>query len=473
MRVTLTVLGAVLGLLQNSALVPESRPDSWWMNRHNAMVEAAQQGDSRLVFVGDSITHAFGGVPDTNEDFHNRGADTWDYFFGEDKPLNLGISGDRTQHVLWRLDHSELGKNRPKVAVVMIGTNNLASNTPAEITEGVEAVCSKIQSLTPSTKVLLLGIFPRDKANSQNRKSIAAINKDLEEWAPHHRIKFLDIGYAFLDSAGEIPTDVMPDLLHPFAFGYRKWAMAMEPTLAQLMHRRPKTKLDPTNSAVVPVTQDRDYRTYDWKTRFALTKQYPKDHACRLAFIGDSINHFYGGPPLDRGLKQPTPVWQKYYGNRDAVDLGFGWDRTENVIWRLEQGELDNMPLEAVSLMIGTNNLFINTPEQIRDGVQAIIDKIHEQKPHCKILLLAVFPRGEKPADAGRLEATKLNRLLEPLGHQRNVTFMDIGSVFLEPDGTILRSTMGDFLHPTAEGYRRWAEAVEPWMKVNVKSATP
>jgi hypothetical protein len=152
-------------------------------------------------------------------------------------------------------------------------------------------------------------------------------------------VKFRDIGYALVDHAGEISTEVMPDLLHPFAFGYRKWAMAMEPTLAKMMGRRPKSVLDPTNSAVVPVTQDRDYRTYDWATRFAATVKYGKEHTCRLAFIGDSINHFYGGPPLDRGLNEPMPVWQEFYGNRDAVDLGFGWDRTEKNCCETPQGK--------------------------------------------------------------------------------------------------------------------------------------
>jgi hypothetical protein len=254
-----------------------------------------------------------------------------------------------------------MGNCKPKVAVVMIGTNNVSSNTPDQIAQGVEAVCEKVKSLTPSTKILLLGVFPRDKAKSAARKSVLDINERLKAWAPMHHVLFFDIGYTFLDANDEIPTDVMPDLLHPFAYGYRKWAMAMEPTLARLMGRRAKTNLDSRNSAVVPVTQDRDYRTYDWATRFKLTKQYSLEHLCRLAFIGDSINHFFGGPPIDRGLKSVNKIWETYYGGRDAVDLGFGWDRTENVLWRLEQGELDNMPLEAVSLMIGTNNLFLNT----------------------------------------------------------------------------------------------------------------
>ena len=83
---------------------------------------------------------------------------------------------------------------------------------------------------------------------------------------------------------------------------------------------------------------------------------------------------------------------------------------------------------------------------------------------------LAIFPRGEKPDDQGRLAAIEINKLLAPIGKQKNVTFMDIGAKFLEPDGTISRSTMGDFLHPTDKGYQIWADAVEPWMKANVKS---
>lgn len=459
------LLFAALACLQNSAIQPEAKTDDWWVKRHDAVVAAAQRGDARLVFIGDSITHAFGGEPDTGESFHNRGEDTWNLYYGADKPLNLGFSGDRTQHVLWRLEHGEFGRNHPKVAVVLIGTNNLGANTPVEIEAGIEAVCGEVQTLSPSTKVLLLGVFPRAKADSDFRRQITDINRELASWAPSHNVNFLDIGYAFVDRTGEIPADVMPDLLHPFAYGYRKWAMAMEPTLARLMRRRPKTTLDPTNSAVVPVTQNRDYRNYDWATRFAATKAYAHDHTCRLAFIGDSITHFFGGPPLDRGLTEPGPVWQKFYGDRDAVDLGFGWDRTENVLWRLEQGELDEMPLQAIVLMIGTNNLFLNTPEQIRDGIAAILVKLQAQKPRAKILLLAIFPRGERPDDPARLEAAKVNVLLAPLGHRGNVTFMDIGAGFLEPDGTIARTTMGDFLHPTPHGYEIWAEAVEPWMK--------
>jgi lysophospholipase L1-like esterase len=441
------------------------------MARHEAIVKVAQRGDAQIVFIGASIVQFFAGEPDTGGGAQNRGKDTWDLYYGADHAINLGISGDRTQNMLWRLDHGALGNCHPKVAVLNCGNNNIGSNTPDEITAGVEAVCERVQTLSPGTKVLLTAIFPHGSADSQWRGPAAQINASLAKWAPKHNVDLVDINYAFIKPNGDLPTAVMPDLLHPSSFGYRKWAMAMEPELARLMHRRPKTTLDPNNTAVVPVPQNRDFRSYNWMTRFAATKQYALDHTCRLAFLGDSIIHHFGGPPLDRGLTATDPVWQKFYGDRDAVDLGFGWDRTENVLWRLEQGELDDMPLQAVTLMIGTNNLEFNSPVEIRDGVRAIVNLIRTKKPRAKILLLAIFPRGERADDPNRLRAIEVNKLIAPLGRQRNVTFTDIGAKFLEPDGMISRDVMGDFLHPTDRGYEIWGGAIEPWIKANTTVA--
>src|SRR5579859_6662603 len=153
---------ALLAQASNDALVPVPRPDGWWTHRHEAMVLRSAMGHSDLVFIGDSITHAFGGDPYTGEDFGKRGEDTWDLFYGDRRAVNLGISGDRTQHVLWRLDHGEMEGLQPKAVVVMIGTNNMASNTADQIAQGVEAVCERVHQKAPDAKELLLAIFPRD-----------------------------------------------------------------------------------------------------------------------------------------------------------------------------------------------------------------------------------------------------------------------------------------------------------------------
>lgn len=456
---------AAVVLLQqgNDAIVPVSRSDAGWMNRHGAMVTRAMKGNVDLVFVGDSITHAFGGEPDTGENFANRGMDTWNTFYGDRHALNLGISGDRTQHVLWRLDNGELAGTKPKVAVVMIGTNNVGSNTPAQIAEGVEAVCAKVKQKAPSAKVLLLAIFPRGKADSAERKAVKETNELLAAWAKTAKTTFLDIGKVFLDANGEIPTDVMPDQLHPFAFGYRKWAMAMEPTLAKMLGQKPKTTDSALNSALVPVTQNRDYQSYDWMNRhravLAEVKSHPKTD---LVFIGDSITHRFGGPPSNENLLMGKAAWDEFYGKRNALDLGFGWDRTENVLWRIENGELNGIQPKVVVLNIGTNNLGLNTTEEIRAGVAAIIREIRERMPKTRILLLGVFPRGQNPDDPMRIKVTALNKQLAVLDKTPNVTYLDLGAKFLEPDGAISAEVMNDYLHPTEKGYRIWAEGMEP-----------
>ena len=435
------------------------------MRRHEAMVEVANRGDAQIVFIGDSITHAFGGEPRTGESFLDRGRDTWELFYGVDKPLNLGISGDRTQHVLWRLDNGGLGTCKPKVAVVMIGTNNAGSDTPDQIAEGVQAVCGRVKSLSPTTKILLLGIFPRDKAGSTLRATVDGVNDRLARWSKGGSVAYLDIGKAFLDGKGELGPDVMPDLLHPMGYGYRKWAMAMEPTLARLMGRKPKSTLDARNSAVVPVPQNRNGARPDWVGRHQAVLTYKGGNRCRLAFIGASIIQFMGGPPTDR----VSPAWHAYYADRDAVDLGFSGDRTENVLWRLEQGEVDGMPLEAAIFMTGGNNTGSNSAEEIRDGVRAILNLFRAKQPKAAVLLHGIFPRGEKPDDVERVRAARVNVLLKQLAAELNVDYMDAGKVFLEKDGTISRETMPDFLHPLPRAYLHWQGEIESWVKSHVR----
>jgi len=232
-------LGCVVARQANDAVVPVPRPDVWWKTRHYAMVDRIRQGHARLLFVGDSITHAFGGEPVTGETFNDRGKPTWDKYYGHRQAVNLGISGDRTQHVIWRLDRYHLEASGAKVAVVMIGTNNMGANSPEQIAEGVAGVCGKLSEKAPGIKILLLAIFPKDKASSALRKKVTDTNVLLQAWATKHGVEYLDIGHVFVDASGEIPAEVMPDGLHPMAGGYASWAKAIEPTLAKLLGDRP------------------------------------------------------------------------------------------------------------------------------------------------------------------------------------------------------------------------------------------
>lgn len=218
-------------------------------------------------------------------------------------------------------------------------------------------------------------------------------------------------------------------------------------------------------STVVPVTQGRDWRVYDWPARHAAAVALMKVRRPEIVMLGDSITHFWGGDPGGEqigGRRTAPEVWDRFFTGRRVVNLGYGWDRTENVLWRLRHGEFDQVSPKVVVLMIGTNNVTLNTPDEIAAGVSAICDEIHQRSPTSRILLLGIFPRGEKP-DANRATVAAVNQRLAALeGRGGAVTYLDIGDRFLAADRSIPKEIMYDFLHPTAKGYDIWAAAMDP-----------
>jgi beta-glucosidase len=176
-----------------------------------------------------------------------------------------------------------------------------------------------------------------------------------------------------------------------------------------------------------------------------------------LLLIGDSITHGWEG----RGKN----VWAKFYGKRNAVNLGIGGDRTQHVIWRLDNGNVKNISPKAAVIMIGTNNSGSNSPQEIADGLVAITKQLREKLPKTKVLLLGVFPRGSNKDDARRMVNEKANAIFKKLADGKDVHYLDIGDKFLEADGTLTRKIMPDLLHLSEEGYTIWAESIEPTLK--------
>ena len=208
---------------------------------------------------------------------------------------------------------------------------------------------------------------------------------------------------------------------------------------------------------LIEVTLNLDWKNYDWAKRHAAVRAAIQETGPELIFVGDSITHFFGGRPAD-AVHRGAEVWERHYGRRKVVNLGYGWDRTENVLWRLRHGELDGAAAKVAVVMIGTNNTGMHSVEEIVAGVDAICGELRGRMAGVKILLLGIFPRGKTP-DANRAKIEAINAKLAGFS---GVTYLDIGKAFLEPDGSIPVEVMYDYLHPTAEGYRRWAEAMEP-----------
>lgn len=244
---SIALIAAIFGLAslavgqnagKNLAIAPALHPGT--EKKHESFNEISKLGKAPLVFLGDSITAGWSG----------KGKEAWDKYWAPLGAVNFGIGGDRTEHILWRLQHGNYDGLKPKLTVLMIGTNNTGHQgrpmaehggavytSPADQTaEGVSAIVKLLQEKQPQMKILLLAIFPRG-ANEQDkmRQQNEATNQLIAKLADNKSVFFMDIGKSFLQPDGTLSKDIMPDLLHPNAAGYEIWSKAIESKVKDLM----------------------------------------------------------------------------------------------------------------------------------------------------------------------------------------------------------------------------------------------
>jgi lysophospholipase L1-like esterase len=225
----------------------------------------------------------------------------------------------------------------------------------------------------------------------------------------------------------------------------------------------------PKNYAVTPVLHP------GTEKRHESFNVISKQGEAELVFLGDSITHGWES--------KGKAVWERHWAPLKAANFGIGGDRTEHVLWRLDNGNFDGLKPKLVVLMIGTNNtghqgrpqkenndqIYACSAEQTAEGVKQILGRLKTKCPGAKVLVLGIFPRGEKPDDKLRQQNEATNAILKTFADGKTVFFMDIGAKFLQPDGTLSREIMPDLLHPNDKGYEIWAEAIEPKVKELMK----
>ncbi|MDO3381233.1 GDSL-type esterase/lipase family protein [Gilvimarinus algae] len=207
--------------------------------------------------------------------------------------------------------------------------------------------------------------------------------------------------------------------------------------------------------AVTPATLNPHWARPWWLPRHEEKKAIAAQEEIQLVFLGDSITQGWE--------KEGRAVWQERYAPRGALNLGFGGDRTENVLWRLQQGAVDKMAPKALVLMIGTNNTGHrqDAAEVTAAGVKAILDELKARLPDTRILLLGIFPRGAEADDPLRQLNADINRLIEQFADGEQVVYRNINRVFLDDEGRLSSDIMPDYLHPNEVGYRLWADAMD------------
>ena len=447
-------------------------PKGWQQKRHAEKMSVVTNGGAKVVFVGDSITHFF------------EGDGTWKKYFSEGdwKALDLGTSADRTEHVLWRLNEGgELDGYEAKIVFLMIGTNNAGhfpfeKEPPTDAILGIREILRTIVAKQPKATVVMHPIFPRGLTpDDPYRLRNDVVNKEIVKFADGKRILWCDFTDQILTFDGYLSRDLFPDLLHPITAGYEIWYSAIKPYIAAALSDG-KIPMPPNRYAKFP--RKGTFYTDEQVTTFGVSRISSNDGIkdawwidrllkkrneiaeskgeFDLVFFGDSITHNWEGPGKD-SLAELRKTYK-------ILDIGYGGDRTQHLVWRGQNGELDGYKTKGVMLMIGTNN-GNDKSEDIADGVKKILDIIAKKQPQAKTLLLPIFPYGEKPDDRHRAKMNKVNEIIKGYADGTKVIWCDFNAKWLDEKGST-KWIMPDGLHPNADGYKTvWMPAVLPLFK--------
>jgi beta-glucosidase len=220
----------------NTAVIPTDKIDvKWWKERHEEVMQQIREKDPQLILIGNSITHALD--DESNIEF-------WEKYLDQYNTVNMGFGGDRTENVIWRLENGEIDGINPKVATLLIGTNNLDGNHYSEITdpedlaEGIWKICKIISEKLPETEIALLAILPYGSKPEVYHNRLINETNDIIKHFPNKnsRIHYFDVGHVLLNDEGRVRRDLMPDYLHPNTEGYRLIFDALTPEIEKLMN---------------------------------------------------------------------------------------------------------------------------------------------------------------------------------------------------------------------------------------------
>ena len=451
------------------------KESAWQRKRHAEKMEVVTNGGARVVFIGDSITHFW----------ESKGKAQLEKYFseGDMKMLDLGVSADRTEHVLWRLNEGkELDGYEAKCILLMIGTNNtghfsINEEPPGDTILGIREILRTIRAKQPKATVVLTAIFPRGAtADDPQRIRNEIVNREMQKFCDGKTVFWCDFNDQFLTADGRLSPDVFPDRLHPNALGYEIWYSAVKPYIdyalsdgklpapanryASHVNDRVYRLEQPT--AVFPATRIRSegYGAQDWWLDRLLAKRN-QISTCGgeidLVFFGDSITHNW-----ESSGKQSLDELGKTYS---ILDIGYSGDQTQHLIWRAQYGgELDGYKAKCIMLMIGTNNAGRNSAKDTAAGIKKILELIAYKQPQAKTLLLPVFMRGDTK-DKNRAMNEQVNEIIKGYADGQKVIWVDFNSKFLDENGDT-KWIMPDRLHPNAQGYAEiWMPAVLPHFK--------
>jgi lysophospholipase L1-like esterase len=389
--------------------------------------------------------------------------------------INRGVSGNTVADLAarWKTDTLD---NRPDVLSVLIGINDIYFSMMSGKPLNIPAIEARYDELltaayqqNPKIKFILGEPFILPGQHNEGHwdawhAAVIQLQAMTARVAARHHAALVHYQRIFDEALKFAPVSYwIWDGIHPTYAGHQLMADEWQRVYANfVIPAAPRTG---GNTALIPepkLEQD----SYDWYQRHFAVLKIQDTLRPDVVLIGDSITNFWAGEPRATTRNGPL-AWDKTFAGKKVLNIGFGWDRTQNVLWRLEHGELYGLTPKAIILNIGTNNLTgtvharTNTPAEVAEAIALICRKLHAEFPSSRILVMGVFPRGFEPDAPLRPAIKALNALLPAaLKDCSRVRFLDIGQKFLSPDGSLSKDIMPDSTHPSEKGYTVWGQAL-------------
>ena len=330
-----------------------------------------------------------------------------------------------------------------------------------EVIKRIKAAVHGLQQKRPAVPVLLVehsGGNTSRVIDTARYNEFRKVNEALQQAVAALKADGVTNIYILTCAAIGLDINSTVDGVHPNDVGMIKQAAAYEKIIRLILGEAVGKYV-----TTIPVVQSRD-GYYDWRSRHAEVLALNKATPPVSIILANSIIHYWGGKPISP-ISRGADSWDKYLEPGGVRNLGFGWDRIENVLWRVYHGELDGYSARHIVIMIGTNNLTINTDEEITEGLKLLVHAVKERQPGADVLLSGLLPRRNMEK-----RVAVLNQAIAQLAGSLHARYINPGKVLLNNKGEIEKSLFTDGLHPNAGGYQKIAVVLAPWLNTNEQS---
>lgn len=329
------------------------------------------------------------------------------------------------------------------------------NKSPELIHNRILSSVKKLREKHPITPILLTehSGYSDGTTNKERYDIYSSLNSILQKAFQELKNEGIQNIYTLTKKELGLGLDSYVDGTHPNDLGMLQQANAYEKSIRNILNE-PKGFI----ATKIPVTQNRDANVYNWNLRHQSILETNQQNPPKICFIGNSIVHQWGGVP-EMKIANGTKSWKSYLEKLGVKNFGYGWDRIENVLWRIYHGELDGFDAEQIIMKIGTNNLHLNSDDEIITGLQFLVNAIKSKQPNAKITLIGILPRREQEDRVKRV-----NILIEKTSKTLNINYLSIGSVLLAKDGKIDESLFRDGLHPNEKGYNKLAPQIKTYL---------